>query len=176
VNLTGIQGGADGRILYIFNIGEYAITLKDNVTSTSAYRFEFDADVQLGPTQGIILRYDATASKWRLAGSAAGARLVAPPTVEDIETSAFTALKFIINQVDCSGGTVTVTPPSSPVIGDRFSLTDATASAGTNNITVDFDTANQNLYGSEQNYILNVNGGYVEFIYMGSTTGWIATK
>lgn len=104
------------------------------------------------------------------------ATIVAPPGTENIESSTFTALKGIINQVDCSAGAITVNPPASPVIGDRFSLTDATASAGTNNITVDFDTANQNLYGSQQNYIINVTGGYVEFIYMGATTGWIATK
>lgn len=109
-------------------------------------------------------------------GNTSWATIVMPPGTENIESSAFTALKGIINQVDCSAGTITVTPPASPVIGDRFSLTDATASAGTNNITVDFDTANQNLYGIQQNYIINVDGGYVEFIYMGATTGWIATK
>lgn len=109
-------------------------------------------------------------------GNTSWATIVMPPGTENIESSTFTALKGIINQVDCSAGTITVNPPASPVIGDRFSLTDATASAGTNNITVDFDTANQNLYGAQQNYILNVDGGYVEFIYMGATTGWIATK
>jgi hypothetical protein len=104
------------------------------------------------------------------------ATAVQPPAVENIETTTFTALAGIINQVDCSGGAVTVNPPSTPTIGMRFAVVDATASAATNNITIDFDSANQNLYGSEQTYILNVNGAYVEFIYMGATTGWIGTK
>jgi hypothetical protein len=105
------------------------------------------------------------------------ATAVQPPAVENIETTTFTALAGIINQVDCSGGAVTVNPPASPTIGMRFAVVDATASAGTNNITIDFDSAGQDLYGgAEPTYILNVPGAYVEFIYMGATTGWIGTK
>lgn len=99
-----------------------------------------------------------------------------PASSETIETSNFTATMRRINLVDCSAGTITVTPPSSPAIGDRFAVVDAEATAATNNITIDFDTANQKLYAVEQNYIINVAGGYVEFIYMGTTTGWVATK
>lgn len=68
-NLTGIQGGADGRFLYMYNVGENTITLKDNTTSTSAYQFQFAHDIELKAGQGIILQYDATNSKWRAAGS-----------------------------------------------------------------------------------------------------------
>ena len=99
-----------------------------------------------------------------------------PASSETIEASNFTATMRRINLVDCSAGTITVTPPSSPAIGDRFAVVDAEATAATNNITIDFDTANQKLYAVEQNYIINVAGGYVEFIYMGTTTGWVATK
>lgn len=74
VNLTGLQGGSDGRILYVYNIGEFSIFLKTNTTSTSAYRFYFDADIELKYNQGIILQYDGSASKWRAAGSTTWAR------------------------------------------------------------------------------------------------------
>lgn len=99
-----------------------------------------------------------------------------PAASETIEASDFTATMRRINLVDCSGGARTVTPPASPAMGDRFAVSDATASANTNNITVAFDAASQKLFGSEQDYILNVAGAYVEFIYVGTTTGWIATK
>jgi len=99
-----------------------------------------------------------------------------PASSETIEASNFTATMRRINLVDCSAAPLTVTPPSSPAIGDRFAVVDAEATAATNNITIDFDTANQKLYSVEQNYIINVAGGYVEFIYMGTTTGWVATK
>ncbi len=99
-----------------------------------------------------------------------------PASSETIETSNFTATMRRINLVDCSAGPITVTPPSTPAIGDRFAVSDAEAQSKINNITVDFDTANQKLYSIEQPYIINVAGGYVEFIYMGTTTGWVATK
>lgn len=99
-----------------------------------------------------------------------------PASSETIETTNFTATMRRINLVDCSGGTISVTPPTSPAIGDRFAVVDAEATAGTNNITINFSGSSQKLYATVQNYILNVNGGYVEFIYMGSTTGWVATK
>ena len=99
-----------------------------------------------------------------------------PAASETIEASDFTATMRRINLVDSSGGARTVTPPASPAINDRFAVSDATASANTNNITVAFAAASQKLYGTEQNYVLNVGGAYVEFIYVGTTTGWIATK
>jgi len=99
-----------------------------------------------------------------------------PAASETIETANFTATMRRINLVDCSGGAKTVTPPASPVINDRFSVSDAKASANTNNITIAFDAANQKLFGTEQDYIMNVAGAYVDFIYVGTTIGWIATK
>lgn len=99
-------------------------------------------------------------------------------TVRDtiLRTATHTALKSQIALIDCSGASRTVNPPNSPAIGDWFAVSDATASSATNNITIDFYTANQKLYGVEQNYILNVTGAYVKFMYVGSVTGWIATK
>lgn len=101
---------------------------------------------------------------------------VQPPAVENIENSNFTALKWIINEVDCTGGAISVTPPASPVIKDRFAIVDSNANAATNNITVDFTGASQKLNGSVQDFIMNCDGCYIEFVYMGSTTGWISTK
>lgn len=101
---------------------------------------------------------------------------VQPPAVENIENSNFTALKWIINEVDCTGGAISVTPPASPVIKDRFAIVDSNADAATNNITVDFTGASQKLNGSIQDFIMNCDGCYIEFVYMGSTTGWVSTK
>jgi hypothetical protein len=105
-----------------------------------------------------------------------GYESVNPPTVETLETTTFTASRGVIHLVNSSGAARTVNPFAYPQINDRFAISDATASSATNNITIDFTTASQKLYGSVQNYIINRNGGYVEFIYVGSTTGWIATK
>lgn len=65
--ITGLAGGADGRILVLHNIGSYAITLADaSASSSAANRFDFGADLHLGPKQTAALIYDSTLSRWRL--------------------------------------------------------------------------------------------------------------
>ncbi len=69
VNITGLAGGADGRILAVLNVGSNDIVLKDaSASSTAANRFDIGADVTLAASQGAVLIYDATSSRWRIAG------------------------------------------------------------------------------------------------------------
>lgn len=128
-------------------------------------------------TNGTLYRYNRTLSqgaRWVeiVSGSSGGVSI----TSTTLETSSITAVKGKITLVDCSAAVRTVAPPSSPATNDRFAVSDAKAASATYNITVDFTTATQKLYGVTQNYIINANGGYVEFIYVDATTGWIATK
>ena len=67
-DITGITGGADGRVLFIFNVGGFNIVLKNDVTSTAANRFLFPADITLAPNEGIGLMYDETSDRWRCFG------------------------------------------------------------------------------------------------------------
>jgi hypothetical protein len=66
-NITGLAGGAEGRILAIINIGTTnSLVLKDQSASSSATnRFLFGADVTVGPNKEIALRYDAVSGRWR---------------------------------------------------------------------------------------------------------------
>jgi len=73
-NITGLAGGADGRVIIIHNIGSNDLVLNsENASSTAANRFLFDADVTLTADQSVILRYDATSSRWRLISKIAAA-------------------------------------------------------------------------------------------------------
>lgn len=75
-NLTGIAGGTDGRRLFLFNTGTFAITLKDaSASSVAANRFSFGADVTLGAGQAVQLYYSSTDSAWRLMSSAASSNI-----------------------------------------------------------------------------------------------------
>lgn len=67
-DLTGIQGGMEGRLLILHNVGSFPITLKNNATSSTAYRFLFGADVALATDQSLIIQYDSTVSRWRCVG------------------------------------------------------------------------------------------------------------
>jgi Protein of unknown function (DUF2793) len=64
--ITGLAGGADGRIVAILNAGNNNIVLSDaSVSSTAANRFAFGADITLAAKQTILLWYDATDARWK---------------------------------------------------------------------------------------------------------------
>jgi hypothetical protein len=73
-NITGIQGGASGRILILDNIGSFPINLKgESGSSSAANRIEPgpDTDYTIRPGTALALRYDATASRWRAVSASA---------------------------------------------------------------------------------------------------------
>jgi hypothetical protein len=65
--IPSLQGGSDGRVLTLMNVGNYNITLKndDGSTGTAANRFALTGDLVLSPKQSAILIYDSTSSRWR---------------------------------------------------------------------------------------------------------------
>lgn len=66
-DITGLAGGADGRLVILHNVGSNSIVLKDeSASSTAANRFALNADITLGADQGVILNYDSTSSRWRV--------------------------------------------------------------------------------------------------------------
>jgi len=79
-NITGLAGGADGRVKAIINISAtYNLVLKNADTgSTAGNSFDLGADVTITPKQAALLWYDATSSRWRpLAGSGSGSSALA---------------------------------------------------------------------------------------------------
>lgn len=68
-NITGIGGGADGRMVVLLNIGSFNIYLADeSASSTAANRFATAevAGSYLNPGNFILLCYDGTSSRWRV--------------------------------------------------------------------------------------------------------------
>lgn len=73
-DITGLQGGADGRLIVITNVGSFAMVLKDeSASSTAANRFALAADITLAADQSVVLQYDSTSSRWRAVALPAGA-------------------------------------------------------------------------------------------------------
>lgn len=86
-NITGLAGGADGRIIVLHNVGSFDVVLKNqDAASTAANQFLFGGDVTLLANYSITLRYDATSSRWRAittasAGGGGGSGTVTSVTV-----------------------------------------------------------------------------------------------
>lgn len=69
-NITGLEGGADGRVVLIINVGSFRFFLvhDDGASSTAANRF-LTADngyAQIPANGAAILIYDSTSSRWRV--------------------------------------------------------------------------------------------------------------
>src|SRR3954447_5773597 len=60
--VTGLQGGADGRLVVGTNVGSFDLTLADqNASSSAANRFAIGGSVAVPAGQSVALLYDATA-------------------------------------------------------------------------------------------------------------------
>jgi len=69
LSITGIQGGSVGRVLYIFNRGVHAITLKNQDNgSSAANRFNATEDVVVDPDHEVAFMYDGVLSRWQFVG------------------------------------------------------------------------------------------------------------
>jgi hypothetical protein len=67
--ITGITGGADGRVLTIFNIGGFNITIKNvDASSTAANRIGCPglSNFTLNQIDAVDLWYDSTTGLWRV--------------------------------------------------------------------------------------------------------------
>lgn len=64
-SVSGLAGGAEGRVVSILNTGSQVITLlNESASSTAANRFALGGDVAIAAKQAVLLRYDGTASRW----------------------------------------------------------------------------------------------------------------
>lgn len=73
VAITGLNGGAAGRMLFVQSVGAVAIELRhENANSAAANRIRTpgSATLVLDPEDGAILWYDSTTSRWRVVGVA----------------------------------------------------------------------------------------------------------
>ena len=62
-NITGLTGGADGKILSVLNVGTFpAVFTYQDTSSTAANRFAFGCT--LGGGQHMLIMYDATQARW----------------------------------------------------------------------------------------------------------------
>lgn len=63
--LTGLAGGTDGIIKIIHNVGANDLVIADgSASSTAANRFKIGADLTVPAQASVMLRYDATESRW----------------------------------------------------------------------------------------------------------------
>lgn len=64
--ITGLAGGADGRIVFVHYIGANSVILaNENAGSSAANRFALSGAITLTTDSVCVLQYDSTSSRWR---------------------------------------------------------------------------------------------------------------
>lgn len=76
--------------------------------------------------------------------------------------------------IDCSGGVVTVTLPSSASVGHDMAIIDSSGSSSTNNITIARN--GHNIMGVAEDFVIDVDYGAVVFVYSDASVGWSITS
>lgn len=72
-SVSGLAGGAEGRVVGLLNTGTQPIALlNESASSTAANRFALSGDVAIAAKQAALLRYDGAASRWRALSRPAG--------------------------------------------------------------------------------------------------------
>lgn len=108
-NISGIQGGADGRLLILHSIGTASVILLHDITSTAGNRFLLPdaagmvagtASLYINPGESVLLQYDSTSSRWRVVGHYTNA-IINIYTVDDTWTKPVGAKTI---EVYCIGG------------------------------------------------------------------------
>jgi hypothetical protein len=91
-SISGLAGGAEGRLVCVINVGSQPVTLLDeSASSSAANRFTLGGDLVISAKQAAMLRYDGTAARWQaLARPAVPGTLLAANNLSDL-TAKYTA-------------------------------------------------------------------------------------
>lgn len=91
--ITGIAGGSTGRLLTVYNVGSFKISFTtQSASSTAANRLAIDNDVLLLPDTAVLLQYDATSARWRVAGAGSAVPTLLPaPKYFEVEVDTTTS-------------------------------------------------------------------------------------
>ncbi len=89
-------------------------------------------------------------------------------------TTDYTTAAGEVLLVDTTSGSITVTLPDDPAIGDRVQFVDAAGNFGANNVLVSVsDTNTYKIANLNETLLLNVPNQPLELMWSGGTYGWV---
>ena len=170
--------GIDTTYVYTATAGQTAFTGSDDNSATLSYA----TNSVMVYLNGILLvpSTDYTATDGSTVTLASGATLndevmivtvKSGPKTWTEESGTHTAVAGEKLFVDVSSAIATVTLPASPTMGDEVRVIDATGNCATNNITINRN--GNNINGTADNLVLNINRAAIGLAYYNSTQGWV---
>ena len=86
-------------------------------------------------------------------------------------TSNTTMVRYQAYHANTTGGAFTLSMPATPTAGDWLYVRDAGRNAGVANITLARNGSR--FYGALEDYIMDVSGEALQFVYQDASTGWV---
>jgi len=171
----------DGNLLLDINDGGW-VGLHNAAAGPGELRFYEDTDLgshYTGFKAGnataslsyVLPLADATATGQALTSDGSGTLswATAGTAWQSIKTGDYTATAGQGVFTNTSGGTITVTLPGSPSLGDEVSIIDL-GSAGTNNVTVGRNSLK--IMGAASDLTISTDNAAIKLVYTDSTYGW----
>jgi len=186
--LYHVTSAQNTRVGYLPAIGtaNQVLTVNAGATANTYQSLSSLLDTVLGSTQGSVI-YRGTSSWTVLTPGISGHVLTtqgggANPiwnvasgglNWQAIQTSNFTAAAGRAYPINTTGGAVTVTLPTSPILGDTVGLLDAFQKYRTNNVTL--ARAGNLIMSAAQDMVLQSQGLYLELTWIDTFRGWVIT-
>ena len=161
-NVTGLSGGADGRLILVTNIGSFDIVLTDqDGSSSAANRFLFaGGDRTLTPDESVLLKYDGTDSRWRAAQDRIASGITRYTAIATTSGTAhdFTGIPSGTNRITVMLDEVSLSGSDDPLIqlGDAGGIESAGYASGSD--------ASASSTTSTAGYVTGVNFGAADLI------------
>jgi alpha-tubulin suppressor-like RCC1 family protein len=150
--ITGIAGGADGKMLTLMNAGNATATISNQSgLSTSANRIITGqgADMLVGPNQSVLMVYDSSSLRWRVVGGAGGN---GSTIVQTLATSSASIMPVLMDE------------NSNTVVGNAFIYKNQIYTFGQGGTNLAFGINGNNVGDAKQPSVLPVAGT--------APTGW----
>jgi len=170
--LRGINSGVDGKILFLNNASSIDLVVKNedsNPTAANRITTGTGADLTVKIGSILILKYDNTNQRWKVAGGAGGSGFNGFVAAKTANYTVVTADNGKCIKLDSTGGSFTITLPSAPASGFEVDLKDIVGASATFPIFVDPNS--QTIDGDTGNDIINI--GYENIKYTFDGTGWV---
>jgi hypothetical protein len=145
------------------------VVVGPNASRFASGNYDFDVNQDTTGKAGQILTYNASLNQIELKPNSG------PVIISEVNSNTVLSTLNVFLPVNVTSNTVEIDlPAGTPSSGDVLKITDSRANAGTNNITIDFISAGDNLHGSSQNAVLNLDGSTVTFTYINAAIGWVS--
>jgi hypothetical protein len=115
-SVSGLAGGAEGRLVTLINVGSPPITLLDESTASSAAnRFTLGGGLCIAGKQAAILRYDGTTARWQCIVGGLAARADAAQSLSAAQKAQVQSNIFVAPTTQLLTSGTTYTPTSAHV-------------------------------------------------------------